>query len=403
MLTNCYPHGYLGQKHGSFVDFSNTRNVTKDFAYHAPNEADLTPFASALSLAPQSSYQVDVPMLTDFNADRTSPSTAYSSYPSTTATVDPVSLMSADLPSHQNVLMKGGWWPENSRNNQGQYQNTYIMAFSHDGLAKPQKQQNQQYSDLWNSGSGSSNGWLAQTTAPITICPKALTLNVPSASLSSSGSSQGPMLSLSDSSSASSSREDTPDSGLETLSVIELPVLVSQHRQTLPDSLPRSRVVPLLPSNDFASGKTTQKRYLKSKPDNHSRQKPNLSYHSQSLVTPSASHKFDTLPAKSWAPKRIEPKPTSGVSWTDSSQISPTTQALHHRDAKDDFLVRSKLAGMSYKDIRRQGQFVEAESTLRGRFRTLTKHKAARVRKPEWTDNDVYPALEDSEQPLTCA
>jgi hypothetical protein len=64
-------------------------------------------------------------------------------------------------------------------------------------------------------------------------------------------------------------------------------------------------------------------------------------------------------------------------------------QAIHHREAKDDFLIRSKLAGMSYKEIRRQGKFSEAESTLRGRFRTLTKHKNARVRKPEWDENDV--------------
>jgi hypothetical protein len=62
---------------------------------------------------------------------------------------------------------------------------------------------------------------------------------------------------------------------------------------------------------------------------------------------------------------------------------------MHFRDVEDDFLVRSRLAGMSYKEIRRQGNFPEAESTLRGRFRTLTKHKAARVRRPEWTDNDV--------------
>ncbi|EHK96479.1 hypothetical protein M7I_7808 [Glarea lozoyensis 74030] len=39
-------------------------------------------------------------------------------------------------------------------------------------------------------------------------------------------------------------------------------------------------------------------------------------------------------------------------------------------------------------DIRRKGKFTEAESTLRGRFRTLTKHKNARVRKPEWDEND---------------
>lgn len=59
------------------------------------------------------------------------------------------------------------------------------------------------------------------------------------------------------------------------------------------------------------------------------------------------------------------------------------------RRACDDFLVRSKLAGMSYRDIRVQGHFTEAESTLRGRFRTLTKRKEQRVRKPQWHEKDV--------------
>jgi hypothetical protein len=59
------------------------------------------------------------------------------------------------------------------------------------------------------------------------------------------------------------------------------------------------------------------------------------------------------------------------------------------RTAKDNFLVKSKLSGMTYKDIRVKGNFKEAESTLRGRFRTLTKTKEERVRKPEWTENDV--------------
>ncbi|KAL1861582.1 hypothetical protein VTK73DRAFT_7042 [Phialemonium thermophilum] len=59
------------------------------------------------------------------------------------------------------------------------------------------------------------------------------------------------------------------------------------------------------------------------------------------------------------------------------------------RAVKDDFLVKCKLAGMPYKEIRRKGGFTEAESTLRGRFRTLTKHKQARVRKPEWSERDV--------------
>lgn len=72
-------------------------------------------------------------------------------------------------------------------------------------------------------------------------------------------------------------------------------------------------------------------------------------------------------------------------------------------DRKDTFLVQSKLAGMSYKQIKEEGQFVEAESTLRGRFRTLTKHKEHRVRKPEWHEGDVgIPVTPDpNSRPLT--
>lgn len=61
----------------------------------------------------------------------------------------------------------------------------------------------------------------------------------------------------------------------------------------------------------------------------------------------------------------------------------------HERSARDEFLLRSRSAGMTYKEIRHKGNFAEAESTLRGRFRTLTKDKDARVRKPEWQNNDV--------------
>lgn len=65
------------------------------------------------------------------------------------------------------------------------------------------------------------------------------------------------------------------------------------------------------------------------------------------------------------------------------------TQVIHQRSAKDEFLIQKRRAGMSYKDIRLEGGYTEAESTLRGRFRTLTKPKSARVRKPEWSDKDV--------------
>ncbi|RFU75786.1 hypothetical protein TARUN_6545 [Trichoderma arundinaceum] len=59
------------------------------------------------------------------------------------------------------------------------------------------------------------------------------------------------------------------------------------------------------------------------------------------------------------------------------------------RVAKDRFLVQSRLQGVSYKEIKRRGNFTEAESTLRGRFRTLTKKKEDRVRDPKWTDIDI--------------
>jgi hypothetical protein len=59
------------------------------------------------------------------------------------------------------------------------------------------------------------------------------------------------------------------------------------------------------------------------------------------------------------------------------------------RNLQNQFLIESKRRGMTYKEIRRQGGFIEAESTLRGRYRTLTKSKEARVRRPEWSENDV--------------
>ena len=61
--------------------------------------------------------------------------------------------------------------------------------------------------------------------------------------------------------------------------------------------------------------------------------------------------------------------------------------------ARAEFLVAAKKAGMSYKDIRAKGNFAEAESTLRGRFRTLTKAKNQRVRRPIWNETDVNSRL----------
>ncbi|KAK4545582.1 hypothetical protein LTR36_002932 [Oleoguttula mirabilis] len=60
-------------------------------------------------------------------------------------------------------------------------------------------------------------------------------------------------------------------------------------------------------------------------------------------------------------------------------------QQQHDRDT---YLVRMRRRGISYRDIKRGGRFREAESTLRGRYRVLTKDKGERVRSPKWTAED---------------
>ncbi|KAJ5157837.1 uncharacterized protein N7482_008937 [Penicillium canariense] len=63
--------------------------------------------------------------------------------------------------------------------------------------------------------------------------------------------------------------------------------------------------------------------------------------------------------------------------------------SLYYSDTRNALLIEWKRQGLSYKDIKRIGGFKEAESTLRGRFRTLTKAKEQRVRKPKWLARDI--------------
>lgn len=59
------------------------------------------------------------------------------------------------------------------------------------------------------------------------------------------------------------------------------------------------------------------------------------------------------------------------------------------KTSEDEYLLRAREAGMTYKEIKIHGCFSKKESTLRGRYRNLTKNKNDRVRKPQWTNNDV--------------
>lgn len=97
---------------------------------------------------------------------------------------------------------------------------------------------------------------------------------------------------------------------------------------------------------------------------------------------------------------QAQPNPTHrigdiGSSITDvpADAIARHEQFFSTSHSRDQLLVRWKLAGMSYKQIKAKGHFKEAESTLRGRFRALTKNPGERVRKPRWTKRDVSTAL----------
>lgn len=52
-------------------------------------------------------------------------------------------------------------------------------------------------------------------------------------------------------------------------------------------------------------------------------------------------------------------------------------------------LLHWRSQGISYKTIKERLGIDEAESTLRGRLRTLTKPKNERLRRPQWTEKDV--------------
>jgi hypothetical protein len=59
------------------------------------------------------------------------------------------------------------------------------------------------------------------------------------------------------------------------------------------------------------------------------------------------------------------------------------------RKADDEILLKGKSNGLTYKEISKKMHTKCAESTLRGRYRSLTKARHDRVRKPVWREKDV--------------
>ncbi|KAG9257136.1 uncharacterized protein F5Z01DRAFT_455334 [Emericellopsis atlantica] len=86
-------------------------------------------------------------------------------------------------------------------------------------------------------------------------------------------------------------------------------------------------------------------------------------------------------------PKREYIEPTGHRPRSTPSRISPLGEDARHR--RDQVLLDGRRAGLTYAEIKKRHNLSEAESTLRGRHRTLTRNPEHRVRKPQWTRRDV--------------
>lgn len=376
----------------SFSEFVSGQQGFEEYPYGLnSNDMDIKPFGLQQSSAPsqpymgQSGYHVGYPNYSA--ASMTLPSQPLGNFNMSTTTT--------------NDTANATWMPETPRAANTQLaQNSLAYYPTHDGLptnlvSTPRHQPQQQQGKLWNASNSTDMKWASQASSPSTISPKQMHIASisPHGSFSYSASNPGTTPSHTDSS--SETEEDSDYAASEKMVVEkvgkqrERPIRPA--RQKLPDSASSSnrRNVPILPSNGYSSNvKSIKAASPKPKPIRPSRTKPNAS--GSSKLSTSQKSKYVESNSQTPTPKRIQPNgPTPAPSWKRLPQTVMQAQVTPQQNAKDQFLVESKLAGMSYKEIRRKGGFTEAESTLRGRFRTLTKHKADRVRKPEWSDNDV--------------
>ncbi|KAI3336638.1 hypothetical protein HD806DRAFT_13344 [Xylariaceae sp. AK1471] len=205
---------------------------------------------------------------------------------------------------------------------------------------------------------------------PATISPKMLRINPSPTPTSSSESIQTGIQTAGGDSDLGASAWDQQ----QARSV--LPTKRSNHkaRKGLPTKPIKSRLAPSPPRES-----ATLKGKGKARAQKHSHQ--------------SALRLLDPAPAKPMPKGHLVAEVRNPV------ETVPSNSADAERDAKDRFLVESRLAGMTYREIRALGNFEEAESTLRGRFRAKTKPKEQRVRSPKWQEKDVsYPKDQHSDE-----
>lgn len=93
------------------------------------------------------------------------------------------------------------------------------------------------------------------------------------------------------------------------------------------------------------------------------------------------------VPTESRA-KRRAAKPRKGYHRSLTATDGPDSRKLEDR-----ILLEARAQNMTYKEILDKYNFAVTESTLRGRYRAITKDSAERPRSPQWTESDVWPPM----------
>ncbi|TGO09897.1 hypothetical protein BTUL_0151g00040 [Botrytis tulipae] len=355
----------IDQGRGSFTAFQNCRTSTPFSMAHGSfsgNNLTTNRFSND-NITPN----IDYDDLQKPNADR----------------LDTYESLASGSVTHDGIL--GDWWSIENGNlmnkindhSSGMVASYDILSFP-DGLPRPQNEQLENFEESWNDGWVTESEWPPAPFVPSTIKPRALNLSASftsTASTATRASSQASAFSTESIAPAITSTSDyTPSpSPAEGLSKDHTPQ--SRSRHMLPSSRPiRNNIPDRLDEYETVTDKPVEDRH----PSASSPIRAIQNTRSHRMIKNDLEIKHSNVP--------LTPK-NNFLGVKSSSTIGNTP--LLTRTEQNNFLIRSRQAGMSYKAIRSNGNFTAAESTLRGRFRTLTKDKKDRVRQPKWTENDI--------------
>lgn len=114
--------------------------------------------------------------------------------------------------------------------------------------------------------------------------------------------------------------------------------------------------------------------------------------HAQGVIEPSRSPPDVDVETPSEPDDDVDSDDDDALSSISASQPHNyifSDDEIDDRSRRDDVLLKMRRENYSYREIKQRCGFKEAESTLRGRYRALTKDREERVRRPQWQSKDV--------------